>query len=199
MPATSAVRRNPFEDVSLESGTYVPRGSQGRGSEESDGSYSPPDSPMPEYRRLTRATRGKQNRYKHELPPKQNQALRLTEDVDIKSDGAGGYYVGWTDASEYLRYMVEVTEDGEREGKGVHLACLQIRSWFGVGAIASIQTLFSVQCTVVPVAFVTPERRMARTVWLTRVRFRFTNETVYFERTTLFLRSENCLMMGAES
>eukprot|EP00903_Cladosiphon_okamuranus_P021661 g19915.t1 len=40
-------------------------------------------------------------------------ALRLTEDVDIKSDEAGGYYVGWTSASEYLSYMVEVTEDVE--------------------------------------------------------------------------------------
>lgn len=43
------------------------------------------------------------------------QALRLTEDVDIQSDGAGGYYVGWNAESEFLIYTVEVTEDGERD------------------------------------------------------------------------------------
>lgn len=41
------------------------------------------------------------------------QALRRTEDVDIKSDGNGGYYVGWIQESEYLSYSVEVSEDGE--------------------------------------------------------------------------------------
>lgn len=33
--------------------------------------------------------------------------------MDVKDDGAGGYYVGWISASEYLSYMVKVTEDGE--------------------------------------------------------------------------------------
>lgn len=49
--------------------------------------------------------------------PRKKQELRRTEDVDITSDGAGGYYVGWTQASEYLSYMVEVTEDGEGESE----------------------------------------------------------------------------------
>lgn len=47
------------------------------------------------------------------ITPPKHQALRRTEDVDIREAAAGGYYVGWTAASEYLRYMVEVTEDGE--------------------------------------------------------------------------------------
>lgn len=47
--------------------------------------------------------------------PPRIQALRLTEDVDINEDETGGFYVGWTTASEYLSYMVEVTEDGETE------------------------------------------------------------------------------------
>ncbi|CAM9504804.1 unnamed protein product, partial [Ectocarpus fasciculatus] len=38
-------------------------------------------------------------------------ALRRTEDVDVKVDGAGGYYIGWVAESEYLTYTVEVTED----------------------------------------------------------------------------------------
>lgn len=41
------------------------------------------------------------------------QAFRRTEDVDIKVDGNGGYYVGWIQSSEYLSYTVEVTENGE--------------------------------------------------------------------------------------
>lgn len=49
------------------------------------------------------------------------QAVRKTEDVDIGDDEAGGYYVGWTSADEYLRYTIEVTEDGKR-GDGGTLA-----------------------------------------------------------------------------
>ncbi|CAN0104948.1 unnamed protein product [Ectocarpus fasciculatus] len=40
-------------------------------------------------------------------------ALRRTEDVDVKVDGAGGYYIGWVADSEYLTYTVEVTEDAD--------------------------------------------------------------------------------------
>lgn len=44
--------------------------------------------------------------------------MRKTEDVDIGDDEAGGYYVGWTSADEYLRYTIEVTEDGKRGAGG---------------------------------------------------------------------------------
>ena len=42
------------------------------------------------------------------------QAFRLDEDVDIKDNGEDGYYIGWTDAGEYLRYTVDVQTGGER-------------------------------------------------------------------------------------
>jgi len=42
------------------------------------------------------------------------QQFRLDEDVDIKlvPDGEG-YYVGWTNGGEFLRYTVDVQMDGE--------------------------------------------------------------------------------------
>lgn len=40
-----------------------------------------------------------------------SQAFRLDEDVDISAI-AGGYAVGWTRFSEYLRYTVDVTTAG---------------------------------------------------------------------------------------
>lgn len=46
--------------------------------------------------------------------PPPSQALRLGEDVDIKDNGTDGYYVGWTDTDEYLRYSVDVQTEGEQ-------------------------------------------------------------------------------------
>ena len=41
------------------------------------------------------------------------QAFRTEEGVDVKALGSSGYYIGWTNADEYLRYTVDVQETGE--------------------------------------------------------------------------------------
>ena len=42
------------------------------------------------------------------------QAFRTDEDVDIQKDRDGGFNIGWIDAGEYLRYTVDVEEDGTK-------------------------------------------------------------------------------------
>ncbi|CAN0300263.1 unnamed protein product, partial [Laminaria digitata] len=38
--------------------------------------------------------------------------FRPDEDVDIQKVNGGGFSIGWITAGEYLRYTVDVTEDG---------------------------------------------------------------------------------------
>ncbi|CAN0516453.1 unnamed protein product, partial [Laminaria digitata] len=40
------------------------------------------------------------------------QAFRTDEDVDIQKERDGGFSIGWITAGEYLRYTVDVEEDG---------------------------------------------------------------------------------------
>lgn len=49
----------------------------------------------------------------------QQQAFRPDEDVDINAMG-GGYNVGYITAGEYLRYTVDVTQDGTRHDQNVY-------------------------------------------------------------------------------
>ncbi|CAN0473148.1 unnamed protein product, partial [Scytosiphon promiscuus] len=46
--------------------------------------------------------------------------FRLNESVDVNAMSGGGYNVGKITAGEYLRYTVNVTEDGEIHGATSH-------------------------------------------------------------------------------
>lgn len=46
-------------------------------------------------------------------------------DIGVATDSGGGYYVGWTEAGEYLRYNISVQEAGEYE---IHVRAATIHS-----------------------------------------------------------------------